>query len=255
MEVLIIEDELAASKRLSNLIIELEPDLKILETLDSVETSIHWFQNHPTPDLVFMDIQLGDGLSFEIFETCEINTPIIFTTAYDQYTLQAFKVNSVDYLLKPIKEDELKQSLMKYRKLQGATSSKIDYKSLALALKESKPDFQKRIVVKYGQNIKAVAIADIAYFYTEEKIVFLQTSDGKRYAIDYNLDQLEQLLDPAQFFRINRQFIVGVTAIDSMYTYSKSRVKINLIPPVTGETIVSTERSSKFKKWLSGEVE
>lgn len=254
MKVLILEDEMIAGKRLKKIIMELEPEAEVDGVLDSVESALNWFAKHKMPDLIFMDIQLADGLSFEVFKQVEVTAPVIFTTAFNEYTLKAFKVNSIDYLLKPIKIEELKQSLKKFHKLRSESKkTAIDYQALASALKNDQQVRPQRIVVKYGQNLEAIDIERAAYFYTEEKVVFLRTLDSKRYALDYNLEELEQMVDPMRFFRINRQFIVNVAAIDKMYHYSKSRVKISLKPPMSIETIVSTDRSGKFKKWLSGE--
>jgi len=220
MKILILEDEPAAAKRMKNIITKLQPQAQILDLLDSVETAVEWFRTHPAPDLVFMDIQLADGLSFDIFKQVKITSPIVFTTAYDEYTLRAFKVNSIDYLLKPIKDHEVEQSLQKYHELIPA-QNQLDYTKLMTVLEQSMPQKQRRIVVRYGQNIEAIDIGDAAYFYTQEKVVFIQTHQGKRYPIDYNLEELQQFLDPQSYFRINRQFIVGIKAIDKMYQYSK----------------------------------
>ncbi len=251
MKILILEDELTAGKRLSNIVNKLEPTAEILAVLDSVESAVAWLNNHSMPQLIFMDIQLADGLSFEIFNQVTVTAPVIFTTAYDEYTLKAFKVNSIDYLLKPIKLEEVRQSLKKFRDL-NQSSPVIDYKKLALELEGQSTSKQQRIVVKYGQHIAAIKLSEAAYFYTEEKVVFMRTLEGKRYALDYTLDELVQLLDPKKFFRINRQFVVSIDAIDKMYQYSKSRVKLILKPPMNIDTIVSTDRSSNFKKWLAG---
>ncbi len=254
MNVLLIEDEEPASTRLKKMLNIVHPELEILETLVSVKSSIEWLKHHKHPDLIIMDIQLSDGLSFDIFNEVEIKCPVIFTTAYDQYALQAFKVNSVDYLLKPIKSEELKNALDKYQKLfSEKKSTEIDYSVLLSAINKNKGEFQKRIVIRYGEIIKTVEIADIAYFYTESKINFLYTFKNQRFSVDHNLDELEQILDPKEYFRINRQFIVNIKSIDKMITVSKSRVKITLNPPCEIETIVSTERSSYFKDWLTGQ--
>ncbi|MDH3711012.1 MAG: LytTR family DNA-binding domain-containing protein [Cyclobacteriaceae bacterium] len=251
MKIVILEDELMASKRLRSIVGKLEPTAEILEVLDSVESAVAWFKEHPMPQLIFMDIQLADGISFEIFNQVTITAPVIFTTAYDEYTLKAFKVNSIDYLLKPLKSEEVRQSLKKFRDL-NQNSNVIDYQQLALALENQTTPRQQRIVVKYGQHIEAIDLGKAAYFYTEEKIVFMRTLEGKRFALDYTLEELAQMLDPKKFFRINRQFVVSIDAIEKMYQYSKSRVKLMLKPPMNIDTIVSTDRSSNFKKWLAG---
>ncbi len=253
INVLIIEDEHAALQRLKKILLEVDVAINIVGTEDSIESSVEWFEANPQPDLIFMDIHLADGLSFNIFEKIKITAPIVFTTAYDQYAIQAFKVNSIDYLLKPIKELELKQSIKKFEdQATHSSQSSIDYLKIAQLIKENQ--YQERIVVKYGQKIKTIEIKNAAYFYTAEKVVFLCNSEGNNFPIDYNLDQLEKMLDPKVFFRINRQFIINIKGIGEMFSYSKSRVKIILDPPCKYETIVSTERSSKFKSWLSGQI-
>ncbi|MDN5201373.1 LytTR family DNA-binding domain-containing protein [Fulvivirgaceae bacterium BMA10] len=252
-EVLIIEDEAAASRRLEKLILEIAPNFTILGCLDSIQDAISWLRSNPSPDLLFMDIHLADGSSFDIFNATKITCPVIFTTAYDQYAIQAFKVNSIDYLLKPIKKSELQQSIQKFEMINHQKLIvNIDYEKLASSIQEHQSNYQERLVVRYGQNIKVIQVDQIAYFYTLEKVVFLITYENQKFALDHNLDQLESMLDPNVFFRINRQFIVCIHAIDKMYTYSKSRVKLTLNPSCQLETIVSTERSPGFKGWLAG---
>jgi len=247
MKALIIEDEETAARRLAKLIQEIDPKIEIVEQLDSIEASLNWFARNPMPDLIFMDIHLADGSSFEIFNHQEISRPVIFTTAFDQYALQAFKVNAVDYLLKPIKKVELEAAIQKYVKLHKPSAN---YPALA---KTMQPDeFNKRFLIRFGQNIKVVEFRDAAYFYTEDKITFLITKDGRRYPIEPSLEKVEEMADPRTFFRINRQFIVNIESIKEMYAYSKSRVKLTLHPPIDKETVVSTERSPAFKKWLVG---
>jgi DNA-binding LytR/AlgR family response regulator len=250
MKVLIIEDEEPSVKRLSKLLKEIEPLIEIAGNCDSVKSSVEWLKTNPKADIILMDIQLADGLSFDIFKSVKIDTPVIFITAYDEYALKAFKVNSIDYLLKPIKKEELGAALAKYKNIKSA---ELPVKDLLEMMNDPKAEsFQKRFVVHYGQNIKVITIEEISYFYTEDKIIFLCTKDVKRYSIDFNLDQLESMLDPSVFFRINRQFIINIDAIARMTTYPKSRVKIELNPPAPHETVTSSERSPEFKKWLSG---
>lgn len=251
MKIAIIEDEEPSAKRLSKLINEIDPSVEILTQLESVSSAIDWFNEHENPDLIFSDIQLSDGLSFDIFRNVKIDCPIIFTTAFDQYAIDAFKVNSIDYLLKPLKKEELKTAIEKFHKLGGqAGKSSVDISKLLEAIHLPKSEFKKRFVIRYGEHIKTIMIEDVAYFNTEDKINFLTTKEGRRYTIDYNLDALEAILDPKIFFRINRQFIIGIHAISDMFSYSKSRVLIKLNPPSKHETIVSTERSGDFKLWL-----
>ncbi|MDX2248070.1 MAG: LytTR family DNA-binding domain-containing protein [Bacteroidia bacterium] len=255
MKILIIEDELNASQRLEKMIAEISPESEIVAVLDSVEAAVEWFRSHPHPDLILLDIHLADGSSFEIFSEVEVKVPIIFTTAYDEYAVKAFKVNSVDYLLKPVKKEELSSSLEKFRQIYDKNKlilENLDYTKLAAALEKNRTEYPQRMVIRYGQHIKAIEITEAAYFYVDSRVTFMKTHGGKSYPMDYNLDQLEAMLDPKKFFRINRKFIINISAIDQMYTYSKSRVKINLNPPVDDDTIVSSERAATFKRWLTG---
>jgi len=256
MKILIIEDENAAIRRLEKMLQELVPQATVLDRLDSVESAVLWLQNHPAPDLILLDIHLADGASFEIFEHVQVTAPIIFTTAYDEYALRAFKVNAIDYLLKPIKSNELSAALDKFKRLHSPAAPVPDYTALLHTLR-SQPDatsYLRRMLIRFNNSIKLVDMQDAAYFYTKDKLTFLVVrSSGKRFPVDYPLDRLEELLDPTHFFRINRQFIINVAVIKEMQPYSKSRVKVVLDPPTDMDTIVSTERSAAFKKWLIGE--
>ncbi len=255
MKILILEDENATARRLEKLLAEIDPTLQILDTLDSIESAVNWLNRHPAPDLILQDIHLADGNSFEIFKHTNAACPVIFTTAYDEFALQAFKVNAVDYLLKPIKKEELAAAIEKTRRLQGSAQSPAQLAALLEVLRKNEPQHLQRMLIKFGHSIKLVDMADAAYFYTRDKITFLVTrSTGKRFPIDHPLDKLETLLDPLKFFRINRQFIINMAAIKEMHPYSKSRVKIDLEPASDMETIVSTERSAEFKRWLVGEL-
>jgi DNA-binding LytR/AlgR family response regulator len=252
INILIIEDEEPAANRLKKMVSELEPNANVLENIVSVNSAITWFSKNPSPDLIFSDIQLSDGLSFEIFKTVEVQCPVIFITAYDQYAIDAFKVNSIDYLLKPIKKDDLMTALNKFKKLNN-NAAPLDINKVLEVFSPAKTEYKTRFIVRYGEHIKTIKIEEVAYFYTEDKINFLTTNEGRRYAIDYNLDNLESVLDPKVFFRINRQFIISIQAISEMFSYSKSRVLVKLNPPCKHETIVSTERSGDFKLWLGDE--
>lgn len=249
MKVLIIEDEQRAAQRLEKLIKEIDVSIEIIDQLDSIESVIEWFDTQNAPDLLFMDIHLADGSAFEIFNHTKIKKPIIFTTAYDQYAIDAFKVNAVDYLLKPIKKEALEIAIKKYKDLQPDTL--IDYSELAKHLQKDQSKGIKRFLIRMGKHLRTVEIEDAVYFYTENKITFLISKKGKRYPIDFSLEKLEEELDSNLFFRINRQFIISIKAISKMVTVSKSRVKVYL-EPEPAETIVSTERSGRFKKWLTG---
>ena len=253
MRIIIIEDEQATANRLAKLLKDLEPDIEISILLDSIESSIECFKENPQPDLIFQDIHLTDGSSFEIFNKVDIDCPIIFITAYDQYALQAFKVNSLDYLLKPVQKEDLKKSLQRFHQFySNQASADFDYAKLAQEINAKPNNFQKRFVVRFGQTIKAINIEEIAYFFAVSSNIFFTTIEGRQYPVEFSLDKLESMLNPKDFYRINRQFIIGFNSIKEMYTYSKSRVKIILNPPSEYETIASTDRSGAFKKWLSG---
>ena len=253
INILIIEDEEPAANRLKKMLTELLPEANVLDNIVGVKSAITWFKQNSLPDLIFSDIQLSDGLSFEIFKNVEIQCPVIFITAYDQYAIDAFKVNSIDYLLKPIKKDDLQTAINKFKKLNRSEPSSLDINKLLEVFNQPKTNYKTRFIVRYGEHIKTIKIEDTAYFYTEDKINFITTKEGRRYTIDYNLDALESMLDPKTFFRINRQFIISIHAISEMFSYSKSRVLVKLNPPTKHETIVSTERSGGFKLWLGDE--
>ncbi|MEM6965994.1 MAG: LytTR family DNA-binding domain-containing protein [Bacteroidota bacterium] len=250
MKTLIIEDERPAALRLTKLIQKAAPHADIVEVIDSVEASVKWLNHFEQPDLIFMDIQLADGLSFDIFQQTIIKSPVIFTTAYDQYTLKAFKVNSVDYLLKPIDPDELKKALTKYEQIYHQPQQYDQSAIYQLIQNIQKKKYKERFLVKTGQQFSYVPINDIAYFYSEDKVVCAQNNNGKRHILDYTLDQLEDCLDPDAFFRINRKYITKLSAIKKINTYFNSRLKLQLLPAPNAEVIVSRERVGNFKNWL-----
>lgn len=249
MKIAIIEDELLAADRLEEMILEIVPDSRIVARCGSVRESVSWLMNN-TADLIFLDIQLSDGLSFSIFDRISISTPVIFTTAYDQYAIRAFELNSISYLLKPIRKSDLEESLRKYQSMKSAFS--IDFDRLLAGIRGEDPGYKKRFLIRTGEKLKKVETADIAYFYALEKSVFCRTFENKMMPVDYTLDALESLIDPALFFRINRKYIVNLEAIDNMLAWSRSRIKLELTPPVKeDDTIVSIERSADFKKWMN----
>ncbi|GJM35656.1 MAG: DNA-binding response regulator [Saprospiraceae bacterium] len=251
MNVWIIEDEDTAARRLEKLIREIDPQIQVGARMDSILGTLEYLEKNKLPDLILLDIHLADGASFEIFNHANIEKPIIFTTAYDQYAIQAFKVNALDYLLKPIKKAELEKALEKYRNWNKKPS--ISYEEIARLMQPEKTS--RRFLIRIGQRIQLVDIKDAAYFYTDQKITFVVNWDGKRYPLDHSLEALEEMLDCQEFFRINRQFIVHINAINEMYAYSKSRVKLDLKPVCDIHTVVSTERSPHFKRWLEGGIE
>jgi len=250
MKVVIIEDEKIAADHLENLIREIDPEIVILERIESINKAVNWFRNN-TADLIFLDIHLSDGTSFKIFEEIEIKTPVIFTTAYDQYAIKAFNLNSVDYLLKPIEKDHLKHSIDKYKELfLGKHEQNIDFNALLKALGQ-KRDLQERFLIQSGRRIKTVKIEEIAYFYSTGKDTFLCTWDNKNYSLEYSLEKIEDIVDPDKFFRINRKFIVQLDAIKNMYVMSKSRLKLEIEPKPDEDTLVSFNKSAEFRRWLN----
>lgn len=250
MKVLIVEDEVAAARRLAKMLQSIAPESELLAITDSISSTVKWLTEHGEPELILMDIHLADGSSFKVFDQFKVKCPVIFTTAFDQYAIQAFKVNSIDYLLKPIKENELTFSLNKFKE-KSSPSTGIDFEKLINELRKPIENHQQRFVVQFADRLKSIETNTIAYFIALEKSVFLVTDDNHRYAIDYTLEKLEEVLNPKIFFRINRKFIVNISAIKGMYTYSKSRVKIELRPDPEAEVIVSSERSAGFKDWLN----
>ncbi|MBK8562887.1 MAG: response regulator transcription factor [Saprospiraceae bacterium] len=255
MNILLIEDELPAARLLAKLLAEHCPQGRIMATLDSVEAASQWLQKPPTePDLIFMDIQLADGLSFDIFNQTEVRSPVIFTTAFDQYMLKAFKVHSIDYLLKPVEPEELVRALEKYERFFKKQET-FDFGSIQQLLQAAvqRPQYKERFLVKSGQHLIHLPIADIAYFFSEDKVAFAKGNDGRKHIIEYTLDQLEGCLDPRQFFRINRQTLVRPEAIGKISQWFNSRLKVELLPPANDAEVVSRERVAEFKKWLNGE--
>ena len=244
----IVEDEALAAERLEQLIHKIDKEMLIEAKLDSIAAAVKWFSQNKA-DLVFMDIHLSDGLCFKIFERVEIKSPIIFTTAYDQYAIKAFKVNSIDYLLKPIHEKELAAAIQKFKSMKTETAP--DFQQLFKSFLQ-KTEYQKRFMVNAGQKIRSIDVNEIAFFYAEEKIVILQTREALvKYSLDYTLDKLEEILVPTSFFRINRKLIVSMDAIKNMYAYSKGRIILELLPKPDFETIVSIDRAAEFKQWLN----
>jgi two-component system, LytTR family, response regulator LytT len=249
IKILIIEDERIAADHLEKILLSIDNSFQILKKIESVRESVNWLHDNQV-DLIFLDIQLSDGISFSIFEQLDIKTPVIFTTAYDQYAIKAFKTNSVDYLLKPIDKQELEQSIIKYKELRFNKDNEINIKEIIQQLKNP-VEYQTRFLIYAGQKIKTIKTTDIAYFYVSEKGVFICTRDDMHYAIDYTLEKLEEILDPVCFFRINRQFIIHIDSIENMFPYSKSRIKVELRPSSELEAIVSFSNAHLFKKWLN----
>lgn len=250
MRVLIIEDEPPAARQLEKLLREIRPDLELSGHADSVESAVRQLQQQPKPDLIFMDIQLADGLSFEIFPKVEVTAPVVFTTAYDHYTLRAFKVNSIDYLLKPVEPEELKSAMRKfeqvYQRQPAFDAALIDQ----LLRSMSRPAFKERFLVKTGQALTFLPVEEIRYICSEEGLVYARTISAKKHHLDYTLDELEEVLDPSRFFRINRKLLVHIDSIRKISPYFNSRLIVELAPPADTDAIVSRDRVNSFKQWL-----
>jgi two-component system LytT family response regulator len=252
MHVLIIEDEAPAARRLEQLIRQYDSTVSVSGVLESVGAAVRWLSSHPAPDLIFMDIQLADGISFDIFRQTEVKTPVIFTTAYDEYALQAFKVNSIDYLLKPIEQESLNESMRKYYQLkeQFIQPEPALLRDLMQSLQGGQKAYKSRFLVKLGDRLVFIVTQQVAYFMAEDKLVFIVTSDNKKYNTDYSLDELENLLSPNDFFRINRQYITHIQSIKNIHHYFNGKLKLNLHPEPAQEVLISRERAALFKKWL-----
>jgi len=254
IQVLIIEDEAPAYRRLDNLLASLDTNFQVVEVIDSIVDAVNWLKNHKSPDLIFSDIQLSDGLSFEIFKKIEIVCPIIFTTAYDEYMLSAFKTNGLDYLLKPIKEEDLKRSIEKFKRFHNTNDGNQlgQVKELLKALESKKATYRERFLVKIGDRLIPIKSYDIAYFSYRDGGTEIIHQTGKSYLIDQPLDELESELDPSKFFRLNRQFLASIDSIDVIHRYFNGKLKIDLKPTPEEEVLVSREKASRFKSWMDG---
>lgn len=250
IKVIIVEDEKPSARRLQRMLSEL--DIEALAMLHSVKESIAWFKTHEHPDLILLDIQLSDGLSFEIFEHVTVNSAIIFTTAYDEYALKAFKLNSIDYLLKPIDDEELETAINKFRVNQPVKHDLlVDINQIKkLLVNPLDKSYKKRFTIKIGQHLRVVDTKDIECFYSEQKATYSYTLDRKNYLMDFSLEQLENELDPSKFFKVNRKFIVNITAINDIISYTNSRLQIKLNNFSELDIIVSREKVKEFRKWL-----
>jgi DNA-binding LytR/AlgR family response regulator len=252
IKTLIIEDEEPAAQRLEKMLKAVEPSVEVLETIDSVEASVRWLKANPSPDLILLDIQLADGLSFDIFKKVRVDSFVIFTTAYDEYAIKAFELNSIDYLLKPVDKARLEQSMSKYREMAARmrASNTLDIEALLETLESRKAGYKKRFAVNLGSRIVSVDTASVAWFYTLEKSTFLCTVDNRHYPLDFSLERLEELLDPDRFYRVNRQYLVSRSAIRRIHVLSKSRIKLEVEPAPREDLLVATARTHDFREWL-----
>jgi len=254
MKIVIVEDEPLAAERLQMILLQIDSTVQVLAFLDSVEEAVKWFRLHPVPDLVMLDIELGDGNSFEIFQQVEVKCPVIFTTAYDQYALEAFRLNSIDYLLKPVTQDAMKRALDKFKSINiSSVSSTLVERLLEGRSGSTEKAYKHRFLVKLGSRLFFLEQKDIAWFYADDKTVYLVSKEGIKYAVDFTLEKLEQVLDPQHFFRLNRKIIVSALSIKEIKTFINSRLKILLSAQKHNEeVVVSRERVQAFKEWAGG---
>lgn len=257
MKVLIIEDEELAVKKLRKTLNAVDESAEVVGVADSIRTSVNWLQNNPSPDLILMDIELCDGQSFEIFDKVDVKSTVIFTTSYDEFALKAFKVNSVDYLLKPVQKDDLQAAIDKYKKLKtlykdANESPVLNIENLVKELQQKMQgkEYRKRFLVKQAQKLVSIETDQIAYFYSDGRLNFFKTFDNKKFVVDYTMDELEDMLDPEKYFRISRSFYVSINSVDQIHDYFGNRLMLYLKPQVDKEALVSRERVSDFKKWL-----
>lgn len=246
---MIIEDEQHAGERLQQLLIGLDQRAEVLSILESVKEAVQWFQTNTPPDLMFLDIHLADGSSFEIFNEVTIDCPVVFTTAYDQYALKAFEVNSVDYLLKPIDKDDLSRALKKFEK-QYARKDRFDYSALTQLINRPTENYKQRFLVNKGSSLVPVSTSEIAYIHTDNGLVYLKTLSNVRYVLNYKLEELEQMLDPKTFFRANRQFITSSASILKVHPFFNGKLKIEVQPSFPSDIVVSRLKATDFKAWL-----
>jgi len=252
MKAIIIEDEPLVCDYLVSLVSKLSFKIEIIATLDTVKASVEWFKTNDAPDFAFMDIRLADGLSFDIFEQCVVPCPVIFTTAYDEYAIKAFKVHSVDYLLKPVTLPALEAAILKFKTMQSSQTSFVNKQLLPTFGSEIKSGFKSRFVVKVGEHLRMIPVEQISYFFSQEKATWIGTADGRQYPIEFFIDAVEDCVDPKRYFRINRKYLVAIDAIEDVVVYSGSRLMVKLPHCSTENTIVSRERVGDFRKWMEG---
>jgi len=258
MNILIVEDEDLAVKKIQKTLLSVDDKARVVGVTDSIRSTVEWLQQNAAPDLILMDIELADGQSFEIFKLTDIKSPVIFTTSYDEYALKAFKVNSIDYLLKPVQKEELQAALDKYKEMKrsfGSKESEAEEVRLDSLLKELRSrletkEYRQRFLVKHGQKLVSIEINEIAYFFSDGRLNFFKTVDNRKFVVDYTMDELEDMVDPKQYFRISRSFYVSVGCIDKIEEYFGNRLILTLKPIVDKEALVSREKVTDFKKWM-----
>ena len=257
MKVFIVEDEDLAVKKLRKTLESVDATAEVVGVADSKRSSVNWLNNNAAPDLILMDIELADGQSFEIFDRVDVKSTVIFTTSYDEYALKAFKVNSVDYLLKPVQKEDLQAALNKLKGLkemygvkENPVAINVDNLVKELQQKLQPKEFRKRFLVKHAQKLVSVDVDEIAYFYNDGRLNFFKTQDNRKFVVDYTMDELEQMLDPEKYFRISRSFFVSIESIDQIHDYFRNRLLLQIKPVVDKESIVSREKVSDFKQWM-----
>jgi len=254
MKAIIIEDEHFAAMRLEKMILECDKNIEIVAKLQSVKESVEWFKNNNHPDIIFLDIQLEDDLSFSIFDKVDVKSNIIFTTAFDEYAIKAFKLKSIDYLLKPINQTELNNAISKYKNWNSTESTAININELRNLLQQNTiQTFRERFAVTVGETLRQINVEDIAYFFSTSSITFAVMHNKKQYSLDLSLDNLKEQLNPKDFYRINRQFLISLKSIANVHIFPKSRLKIEINPPTSEEIFVSIDKSADFKRWMNGE--
>ena len=250
MKILIVEDEELAVEKIKKTVWAVEEKTEISGVTNSIVSTVNWLKNHPVPDLILMDIELSDGQSFEIFNQVEVLSPVIFTTSYDEYAIKAFKVNSIDYLLKPVEEDDLKKAFNKYRKL-SAQAQPIDLNNLVKELqKQLHTGYRSRFLVKQGQRLVSLEVKDVAYFFAEGRLSYAITWDKYKYIVDFTIEELESMLDPQQFFRANRAHLIHIRSVNQIHNYFNGKLKLELKPPAETGVVISREKANDFKIWM-----
>jgi two-component system response regulator LytT len=257
MKILIVEDEDLAVKKLKKTLMSVDDSATVVGEADSIKSTVSWLQNNPSPDLILMDIELADGQSFEVFNHVQVKSPVIFITSYDEYALKAFKVNSVDYLLKPVQKEDLEAALDKYRQMKKMYATETEPSGISLDVlvkqlqqKLQTKDYRKRFLVKHGQKLVSVEVDEIAYFFSDGRLNFFKTFDNRKFVVDYTMDELNDMLDPEKYFRISRSFFISVNSVAQIHDYFGNRLLLHLKPETDKEAIVSREKVTDFKTWL-----
>jgi DNA-binding LytR/AlgR family response regulator len=257
MNILIVEDEELAVKKIQKTLNNVDASAQVVGITDSIETTVDWLNNNPAPDLILMDIELSDGQSFDIFNRTEVKSAVVFTTSYDEYALKAFKVNSIDYLLKPIQHEDLAAALNKYKNMKDlytvsspAPELNMDHLVKELRQKLQPREYRKRFLVKHAQKLVSIELDEIAYFFSDGRLNFFKTYDNRKFVVDYTMDELEDMLDPDRYFRISRSFYISVASVEQIHEYFGNRLLLHLKPAVDKEAVVSREKVTEFKKWM-----